>query len=427
MSYTIESINGCTKKFIFNFDQIDLSSQIKDALVAKQKSSNLKGFRQGKAPLEIVQKFYGPQIENDALYRFVSEKFYDALKKENLRVIGYPSFGNTKYEGGNKVAFEATIEVFPDFEIKDYSKYTFKKESIEVTKDDLENIKKQYLGPKTEMVEVTDSAVKLTKDMFAVFNFEGEKSDGTKPENMKATEYLLEIGSGQFIPGFEDGMMGMKKGEKKTIEVTFPADYHEEDLKNAKVKFHIDLLEIKEKKFPELNDALAVEFGYESLADFNDKNMKRLEAQKKRDVMSKIQQQILEKLISDNKFDLPHALVVDQKESVKEDLKKTLKQQGFNDQMIGMYFEKWDADITAKAEFQVRSGLMLDKLAKKNNIEATDKDLDKKIDEMVAQSGMSKDEVTKFYTKNENVKRNMLYAIREEKTFEKVISEMKIS
>ena len=277
------------------------------------------------------------------------------------------------------------------------------------------------------MTEVKDAAHKLAKGDFAVFNFEGEKADGTKPENMKAQDYMLEIGSGQFIPGFEDGMIGLKKGDKKDVKVTFPADYHEEDLKNAPVIFHVELLEIKTKNFPDFTDELAKEFGFESVADFNAKNKERMKAQKKREVQTKLQQAILEKLIEENKFEVPVALIEDQKVGVKQDLTKTLKQQGFNDQMIGLYFERWNDDVTNKAAFQVRSGLILDKLGKKFNIEANEADLDAKIDEMVAQSEMKKDEISKFYKSNENIKRNLMYAIREEKTFAALEKEMKVS
>jgi trigger factor len=427
MSYTIQDVNGCTKKLVFNFDKVDLSGQIKQALVAKQQNSNLKGFRKGKAPLEMVQKMFGPQVENDALYRFISEQYYEAMKKENIRVVGYPQFGNTKYESGKSVAFEATVEVIPDFELKDYSKLTFKKDSEAVSEEDFETLKKNYLSSKAEVSEVKDSAHKLAKTDFAVFNFEGEKADGTKPDNMKAQEYMLEIGSGQFIPGFEDGMIGLKKGEKKDIKVTFPADYHEEDLKNAPVTFHVEILEIKNKNFPELTDELAKEFGFESVTDFVAKNKDRMATQKKREVQAKLQQEILEKLIGENQFEVPKALVDDQKESVKQELSRTLKQQGFNEQMIQLYFERWDDDVTSKALFQVRSGLILDKLARKYNVEATDADLDVKIEEMVSQSGMKKDEISKFYKSNENIKRNLMYAIREEKTFAALTKDMKVS
>lgn len=427
MSYTIESVNGCTKKIIFNYDEVDLTKQIQEALVQKQKTVNLKGFRKGKAPLEMVKQLYGPQVENDALYRFVSEKFYDTLQKEDIKAIGYPSFGNTQYESGKSVAFEATVEVLPEFEIKDYSSYSFKKDSAEVKDEDVKAVKDQYLASKAEIVEVEDESKPLENAEFAVINFEGTRANGEKPENMKASEFMLEIGSGQFIPGFEEQLIGAKKGDKKDIKVTFPDTYHEEDLRNEEVTFAVDILEIKTKKLPEFDDQIAKDLGFESAEDFETKNRERLVEQKKREVQSKLQQEILEKLIEDNKFDVPSSLIEDQKKSVRSEISQTLKQQGFNEEMMDMYFDRWQEDITKKAEFQVRSGLILDKLAKKYSVEASEADLDSKIEEMVAQSQMKKEDILNFYKSNENVKKNMMYAIREEKTFEKLISEMKVN
>jgi trigger factor len=426
MSYTIENVNGCTKKLIFNFDGVDLATQIDSVLKEKQQSSNLKGFRKGKAPMGMVKQVYGAQAENDALYRFVSKEFYKAIQEEKLNAVGYPSFGNTDFQDGNKVSFEATVEIFPVFELADYSKYSFKKDDETVSEADIEDLKKKYLEPKSEMVEIKDEKAKIEKGTSAVFNFEGEKADGEKPDNMKATEFLLEIGSGQFIPGFEDGMIGLKKGDKETIDVVFPADYHEEDLREAKVKFHVEILELKEKTSPELTDELAKEFGFESVADFNTKNKERLVTSKKREVQAKLQEEILKKLIEENKFDIPNALVESQKKSVQEELSGNLKQQGFNDEMIATYFDKWNVDVMAKAEFQVRSGLILDSLSKKFNVEATDADFEAKIEEMAEQSGMDKEQVATYYKSNEQIKANIMYAIREEKTFENLISEMKV-
>jgi trigger factor len=294
MSYTIQNINSCTKKLMFSFDKVDLSKEINAALVKKQSTANLKGFRAGKAPLDMIKKFYGPQIENEALYQFVSAQYMDAVKKENLKAVGYPSFDNTKYESGKSVSFEAIVEIFPEVEVKDFSSYSFKKDDASVNEKDLEEFKNRYLSAKSQMKEVTDAAFKLQKGNFAAISFQGEKADGSKPENMKAEDFLLEIGSGQFIPGFEDNLIGMKKGESKTFSINFPADYHEKDLQGAPVKFTVELLEIKEKILPEFNDELAKEFGFTSVADFNEKNKKTLAYQKERQANEKLNQELLE-------------------------------------------------------------------------------------------------------------------------------------
>lgn len=426
MSYEIESINGCTKKIMFSFQDVDLSTQIEASLKEKQRSSNLKGFRKGKAPLNFVKQVYGPQIESEALHRFVSQAFYKAIQEEDLKVVGYPAFGNTKHEENN-VSFDATVEIFPEVSIKDYSSYSFTKENDAITDEDVKELEDRYLAPKAEMVEIKDDNRAIEKGIFAVFNFQGEKPDGSKPDNMKAEEFLLEIGSGQFIPGFEDGMIGLKKGEKKTIEVTFPGDYHEEDLRNALVKFDVDILELKEKITPEFTDELVKEFGFENVEDFKTKNKNRLVDQKKREVQSKLQEQILKKLVAENSFDVPSILLDQQRKSVQDDLGANLKQQGFDDNMLNTYFDKWADDINQKAEFQVRSGLILEQLAKKYDIKTSEADLDAKIEEMATQSGMEKSQIANYYKSNEQIKSNLMYAIREEKTFDMLIQDMKVS
>jgi trigger factor len=427
MSYTVKSVNGCTKKLEFNFATLDLTKEIKAAVVRKQAQTNMKGFRKGKAPLAMVEQVYGPQIESDALNQFVQTQIFEAVNTEKLKTVGYPQFENVKYDSGKSVSFDAVVEIFPEIKLGDFSGYSFKKDKVEVTAEDLDKLTKNYLGSKAEMNEVTDVNTKLAKGHFAVFNFEGVKEDGSRPENMKGSEYLLEIGSGQFIPGFEDGMIGIKKGEKKNVLLTFPADYHATELQNAKVTFEVELLEIKEKKYPELNDEMAKEFGYESVADFNEKNKMNMLAQKDRQVNEKLHQEILEKLVSENKFDVPATLVQNQVKYLQEDLAKNLKSQGFNDAMVEEYFKRWSTDVTTKAEFQVRSGLILDHLANEFKVETSESDFNKKIEESAAQAGMDVETVKKYYSGNSNIKNNLMYAIREEKTFEELKKKMKIA
>jgi len=426
MNYKIKEVNGCTKLLSFSFDSVDLSAEINESLKVKQKDANLKGYRPGKAPLSVIQQMYGPQVENEALYSFVTKEFYNAIDKEGLKPVGYPKFDNTKYEADSKnIAFEATVEIFPEFEIKDYSSYSFSKEPDAIEEKDLELVQKQMLDSKAELTLV-EGDVAVEKGHFTIMNFEGEKEDGERPENMKGKEFSLEIGSNQFIPGFEEGLIGMKKGEKKTLELTFPENYHAEDLKNAKVKFHVELNEIKEKKHSDFNDEFVKGFDFESVEDFKAKTLDRLAADKKRRSDEKLHQEILEKLVEENKFDLPKAMVESQVKALKDETDKSLKQNGFNDTMVEDYFNKWSADFETKADFQVRSGLILNKLAEKYNVETLDSDLDAKFEEMSKASGMDFKQVKEMYGGNENLVNNLKYAIREEKTFDKFKAEVTV-
>lgn len=427
MGYQVQAVNGCTKRLVFNFETLDLTTEIKAAVVKKQKSANLKGFRKGKAPLAMVEKIYGPQLEGEALNSFVQNKVYEAITSEKLRVVGYPTFENMKYDAGKSVSFEAVVEIFPEIKLADVSKLSFTMDDVKITDEDIDQLKKNYLGSKAEMVEVTDASHKLANGQFAVLNFQGVQENGDRPENMKGEEFLLEIGSNQFIPGFEEGMVGMKKGEKKNINLSFPQDYHMDSLRGAKVTFEVELLEIKERRFPELTDDLAKEFGYSDVADFMAKNRDMLAKQKDRAAKEKLHQEILAKLIEENKFDVPKGMVEQQEQHVREDVARNLKQQGFNEKMLSEYFSRWESDVSAKAEFQVKSGLVLDALAKEYKVEASEADLNAKIDEMASTSGLEIDKIKEYYLGNDKLKANLMYAIREEKTFEALKAKMKIT
>ncbi len=425
MSYEIEDINGCTKKFKFNFESLNLSNEIKLAIIKKQKESNMKGFRKGKAPLQMIEQMYGKQLEMDALNNFIQAKVFDATGEAKINVVGHPSMENMKYEPGKSVSFDVICEFVPEIKLQDYSKYKFTMDRIEVKDEEIENVIKRYLDSKAEMVEIEEN-VGLDKGMFAVINFTGILSNGDRPENMKGQDHLLEIGSNSFIPGFEEGLIGAKKGEHRTLDITFPAEYHVADLKSAKVKFEVELLEIKEKKNLTLTEELAKEFGYESIEDLTTKNRAILLDQAKKKAESKIQKEILNKLIEENKFDIPLSLVHEQEYGMREEITNNLaKRSGYTPEAIEDYFKHNSADLTTQAEHQVRAGLILGSLSREFNITVVDSDLDKKLEESAATTGISIDLLRKYYFSDNQVKQNLMYKIREEKTFEQLIVKMK--
>lgn len=426
MAYTVENINGCKRKIIFSFNELDLTNEFQTELAEKRKTVSLKGFRKGKAPKDMVEDMYGPQIETDIVNKFVQNKLYETISEEDLRVVGYPAFENMKYEKGQSISFDVTLEVFPEVSLTEFKDFTFTKDKVEVTDKDIEELKKNSVASKAEMVELTGKDSEVKNGLYAVINFEGIKEDGERPDNMKGSEHLLEVGSNSFIPGFEEGVIGMKKGDKKSLDLSFPAEYHVDELKNTKVKFEVELLEIKEKKSPELTDELAKELGYESIDDLVAKGKDNFLKQKERQSQEKLHQEVLEKFIEENKFDVPATMIQQQKDHLKDDLKNNLKSQGFDESMMEEYFDKWAGDLDQKADFQVRSGLILDHLGKKYEVEASDDDFNAKLEETAAGTGMDVEQIKQYYTSNDKIKSNLMYAIKEEKTFEAVLKEITV-
>ncbi len=426
MSYTVENINGCKRKIIFSFNELDLTKEFQTELAEKRKTVSLKGFRKGKAPKNMVEDMYGPQIETDIVNKFVQNKLYETISEEDLRVVGYPAFENMKYEKGQSISFDVTLEVFPEVSLGEFKDFKFTKDKVEVTEQDIEELKKNSVASKAEMVELTDKDAEVNNGLYAVINFEGIKEDGERPDNMKGAEHLLEVGSNSFIPGFEEGVIGMKKGDKKSLDLSFPAEYHVDELKNVNVTFEVELLEIKEKRSPELTDELAKELGYESIDDLVTKGKENFLKQKERQAQEKLHQEVLEKFIEENTFDVPATMIQQQKDHLKDDLKNNLKSQGFDESMMEDYFDKWAGDLDQKADFQVRSGLILDHLGKKYEVEASEDDFNAKLEETAAGTGMDIEQIKQYYTSNDKIKSNLMYAIKEEKTFEAVLKEVTV-
>ena len=206
----------------------------------------------------------------------------------------------------------------------------------------------------------------------------------------------------------------MKKGEKKGDSSNLPFRLSFKRPSKCKSSFEVELLEIKEKKFPEVTDELVKELGFENVEDFEKRNRDSIVTQKTRAAEEKLNQEIIEKLVSDNEFDVPESLIQQQESFLKNDLEGSLKQKGFNEKMMEEYHEKWGDDLKKKAIFQVRSSLILDQLAKTYSVEANEADLDEKIEETAKSSGMKKEDILKYYNSNEKIKGNLMYAIREE-------------
>jgi trigger factor len=426
MSYSVEEINSCTKKLLFTFESMDLSSQIQQKLNQKRKSISIKGFRKGKAPMQMVEQMYGREVESEALNAFVSGQLYTAINESDLKVVGEPVFDDIDYKSKENMSFSVTVELFPEIGLADYSGYEFTQEKAEFTDEELEQVRADRLRSKAEMVALEDESVAVENGYFAVMNFQGVKPDGERPENMQGKEFLLEIGSGQFIPGFEEGMLGMKKGESREVKVTFPEDYQAPELQGIDVIFEVDLVEIKKQTTPELSDELAKEFGFDSVEDFETKTRDNGLEEKRKASEEKVKQDLIEKLVADNEFDVPNAMVFQQEDFLKQDLNKTLQQQGFNEEQSKEYFEKWSEDLRTKAEFQVRSGLILDHLSRKFEIEAGDEDIEQKIAETSKKTGIEAEQLRKYYLSDEKVKANMLFALREEKTIKRILSEVSV-
>lgn len=365
-----------------------------------QKKISIKGFRKGKAPIHIVIKEYGQNnIWLDAADTLI-QSVYEEVMKENgdVEIVIRPDAtisGMTE----EYIEFLFTLTLRPDVKLGAYKKLGVKKDTVKVTDkevdDSLENMRKRY-------AEVVVKEGKVKEKDTAIIDFEGFK-DGVAFEGGQGENYSLTIGSNTFIPGFEEQLIGMQKGETKEIHVTFPEDYHAEDLKGAPVVFKVTVNEIKETKIPELNEEFFEDLGMEGInseASLKEELKKTIEARKKQDSENKFMDEVLDKAISNMEVEIPHQMVHDE-------LDRMIEQYGQNLQMQGLTLEQFyqftssneDAlkeQMHPEAERRVKSRFLLEEIAKAEKIEIKEEELDAEIKKLTEEYKMSEEEFLKL-------------------------------
>jgi trigger factor len=425
-NYKLSKVNDTQTNIDFKFDNIDLTEDRLIALKNKQKEVELKGFRKGKAPLDVVEKFYGSEIQSDAIRIFVSKKIDGAINTEKLKPIDYPSLENFKFEE-NSLSFTAVVEVVPVISIPDYKAWKFQLKSAAVSKEEIDNEISRLLKSKEKTITVEDKNYQIVEGDIAVVNFQGTDHNGLEPANMSGEGTELIIGSNQFIPGFETGLINHKAGEKVMLDLSFPKDYHIQDLAGKPVKFNVEIISVKTASVPELDDALAIEFGFNSQENMKNDINKNLADRKVESVKKDLENDILEMFLTNVNFVAPKTMVNNQKKSLEQQFTENMKRSRLDDNFIKSYISKMEDDFSAKAEKQIKSALVLEQLSKDLDIKVEKEDFEQMYKELSLNAGMDFAEVEKYYKNDSAALRNLFFVIKEKKTFEKIKAAVKIS
>ncbi len=435
----LENVSAIQKKFLVTIPAEKVAKLVERKFIDAQKSAKIKGFRPGKVPLNLVKQYYAEDVKQKALQSLISETYSEALKKHPLRIVGEPQIEGVPHghdgEGhdhshihihdGEALSYQATVEVVPDVEPKDYKGLSLEKPSSEVTSEDIERIKKNLQERKAEMTPVTRKA---EKGDFVEFKFEGKiKTDkGYESDANLSGDRSAEIGSGQLLPEFEKNMIGLKAGDSKTFKMNYPTDYTDKNLAGKEAEYTLDLREVKEKKLPEFNDEYVKEFDYKNLADFEAKSKEMIAKNKKEETENLFRNSMIEKLIEKNPFDVPKALVYSQVRALADDYAQELKRYGFNDQMVQSAIMSQLEDFKKRAETQVRAGILLDAIAKKEKVEPKDADIEAEMKKMATNFGMEVKELKDRLEQNPRDKSNFEYRVREELTIQMIIGAAKV-
>lgn len=377
---------------------IEVSAEEFDAAINKvynkqKKNISIPGFRKGKAPRKIIEAMYGAQVfYEDAIEEAYPAAYSQALDQEGIEPVAYPKL-EIQDVSKDGFTFKAVVTVRPEVKVTKYKGLTAPKEDINITEEDIDGEMKAYIDRATRLVSVEREA---QKGDTAVIDFEGFK-DGVAFEGGKAEKYSLELGSGSFVPGFEDQVIGMKAGEEKDINVTFPENYAP-DLAGASVVFKVKVHEVKEHQVPTLDDEFAKDVSeFETLADLRKDLAEKLQKRKETYVKREYEKALTDQLIENLEGEIPDAMVQYQADKMLEDYAMRIQGQGikFEDylSMMGMTMDDMRLQSMESARRQVQTDLALGAVAEAEKLEVTEEEINAEIERLAGEYDMEADQV----------------------------------
>lgn len=424
MKSELEKLSGLTRRLNITVPQDVVSKALEDSYKEVQRVAEFKGFRQGKAPLQMVKAEYRSKVESDVASRIIQDHFGKALDQHALSPVNYPEIEFTGLKEGEPLQFAAVFEVKPEINLGTYTGLNIEKEILEVKNETVEQIIEDIRQSKASVVPVIEDRAAQMSDM-AVIDFDGQMN-GKPLQGGSGKEHMLHLGAKQFIPGFEEGVVGMKPNDTKVINLKFPDDYNPKELASQNVEFTVTLKELKKKVLPELNDEFAKTMGsHESLQQLKDEIKRDITLREEKRIRDDAKQRLLHALVDSTTFDVPQSMVAEQKAVLIDDVHHRMEEQGMPHDKFEEYKKQWDADFNKSAEFVIRSSLLVSAIAKKESLIATDEDLEAKMMSYAEQSGIEIPKIKAFYAKPENRSR-LKFQITEDKVMGFLMEKAKV-
>ncbi|PWI34301.1 trigger factor [Vibrio albus] len=418
MQATVETLEGLARRLTITVPAANIEDAVTAELRNIAKNRRFDGFRKGKVPLKMVAQMYGKSVRQDVMGEVMQRHFIEAIVKEKINPAGAPTFEPVENEAGKDLVFNASFEVYPEIELKGLENIVVEKPATEVNDSDVDEMIDTLRKQQAEWVEVDEAAEEGKR---ATIDFTGS-IDGEEFEGGKAESFPLEMGAGRMIPGFEDGIAGKTAGMEFEIDVTFPEDYHAENLKGKAAKFLIKLIKVEARELPELTDEFVAKFGVaeggvDALKAEVRKNMER---ELKQAVKSRIKEQALDGLVKENEIDVPAALIDQEIGALRQ---QAAQRFGGNpeaaEQLPRELFEE-------QAKRRVMVGLLLGEVISSEELKADDEKVKELITEM-ATAYEDPTEVVAYYEQNEQMMQNMRNVALEEQAIDAILAKAQVS
>ncbi len=424
MKHTTKKLSETKIQTTVTLDKKDLADAKELALVRLAREVKAPGFRKGKLPPSVAEKHVSAEaLTNEILDRAINKAIVEVYTKENIQVLDRPHVDVKKFVPGESLEFVAEAEVLPKVMLGDYKKLKVAKPKVSISKKDIDEVLERMQLNFAEKKEV-DRAAKNKDEVW--IDFHGTGKDGKDIPGASGKDYPLSLGSNTFIPGFEEGLVGKKAGDKFDLPLTFPKEYHAKHLAGAKVNFKVTVKKVNEVVLPKVDDELAAKCGpFKTVAELTDDIKKELTARKTEERDNKLKDELVEKLVKASKVPVPEVLVNDQAKSLEQDmvqnlmargvtLEQYLTEKGFKDK------EDWqEKELKDAAVARVQSGLVLAELTKAEKIEASKKELDNRYAELMAQYAGNENVRTQLDTPE--ARRDLANRVLTEKTIQRLL------
>jgi len=418
MTVSVETTQGLGRRISITVPADSIESAVKKELVEVAKKVRIDGFRKGKVPANIIAQRYGASVRQDVLGELMTRNFVDAIIKEKINPAGAPNYVPGEYKEGEDFTYAVEFEVYPEVELQGLDSIEVEKPLVEVTDADvdamLDTLRKQQANWK-------ESDAAATAEDRATIDFSGSV-DGEEFEGGKASDFVLAMGQGRMIPGFEEGIVGHKAGETFTIDVKFPEDYHAENLKGKDAKFEIVLKKVETRELPELTEEFIKRFGVEdgSIEGLRAEVRKNMDRELKGAIRNRVKTQAIDGLVNANNIDVPAALI----DSEIDVLRRQAAQRfgGNEKQALELPRELFEE----QAKRRVVVGLLLGEVIRTHELKADEARVNALIEEM-ASAYEDPQEVIEFYSKNNELMNNMRNVALEEQAVEAVLEKAKVT
>ena len=399
MSVQVENLEHNMAKLTIEVSAEELEKALDSAYNKQKKSISIPGFRKGKVPRAMIEKMYGAGVfYEDAANELMQKSYPEAIDESGVDIVSRPSVEVVQIEKGKPFIYTAEVAVKPEVELGKYKGVTVTKIDTSVSDDEVAEALEQERNKNARDVSVTDRAIQ--EGDTAVIDFEGFV-DGVAFEGGKGENHPLEIGSHSFIDTFEDQLVGKNAGDEVEVNVTFPEQYQAAELAGKPAMFKVKINEVKAKELPELDDEFAQDVSeFDTLAEYKEDLKKQLVEKKEVEAKKTKEDEAIQKIIDKSKMDIPEAMIETQCESMVEEFAQRIAQSGLSMeqylQFSGMTVDQLKEQVRPEATTRIQSSLVLEQIAKEENIEISDEEVDAKVEKMAAAYGMEADKLKEY-------------------------------